>query len=1044
MCCAVSESVAPVHRFILLTDIVQSSRLTEQYPQKYLAALAQHDRLIEQAVDRNSGQIYKHTGDGYYALFETAGACLNAGLELGAELEQLEPLAENEPLAVRLVLHGGDLQPSGRDYFGPALNRASRICQVCNPGQVLLSAAVAVSVGGASGQLHGTLSAGPAARTTGYQLRDLGLHYLRDLAEPEHLYQLDSETFARREFPPLSTLNNRPNNLVMQPNAFIGRERELAELAALLTNDTRLLSIVAPGGYGKTRLAAQLCANLLHRFERGVFMAYLAPIRDSSLVTTAIAGALNFQFSGSREPQEQLYDYLREKELLLCLDNFEHVLDCAPLVSELLAAAPQLKVVITSREPLRLDAERICRLEPLAVGTQSAADGAAPAEAELLFADRAALVSSDFALSAQNTELVRQICAKLSGIPLAIELAAAWMDTFTLAELRAELAQQLELEARTSDKPARHRSLKASLDWSWNLLGGEQQIMLMRLSTFRGGFSGQAAAAMVGLEGLALRTALGRLADKSWLYARQVDGQSRFYLRDMLARDYVFEKLRDSELYEPVILAHTRYYSALMQREGPRFKGDGTPTGQVESLRTVQLELDNVDQAFDILQSHLQGDSSTEGKSAELPAAGNDAAELLLPIARWLTTYLDMISAYRAMLTRYEALLAACGAAEGFAQLRLRAMLACGQAQARLGSFDTARAILADVRTRAAEIEDSDLGSSALVMLGNLALHQGNYEAARELYGQALTIRRQRGDRLGISYTLNNLGLVEYMQGNYRAAGELYAESLAFKREICDRFGIGPSLGNLGMVELRQGNYSAARAFYEESLIIRQESGDRRGIATAHVNLGMVEFHQGNFNKARLLFEESLAINREIGERSGIAYSLINLGSTEFMQGNSDRARQLLADSLAIRREIGHRRGTADSLISLGIVEEYQGNSTAARELFVEALELRREIGDRSGLCEAVAAAGGLLARTGVLPSAALCHYGALHHSVQLNLKCAPMERSLLEQGIAIVEHPETGLPPAKREQLKAQAETMSLDELTEFAREELVRYARE
>ncbi|MCC7479142.1 tetratricopeptide repeat protein [bacterium] len=982
----VLESAGAVHRFIFLSDIARSSRLAEAYPREYQRALLEHNALIEQAVAAHGGSVYKHTGDGYVALFESAGGCVECAAELAVALTEIAPLVADEPLLVRIALHAGELQPAGSEYFGPALNRASRVCQVCHPGQVLLSDSVAAVLDQAQ---HGLV------------LRDLGLHHLRDLAEPQHLYQLVGKHFALREFPPLATLENRPNNLVRQPNAFIGREQELRELAELLLGSTRLVTIIAPGGYGKSRLAAQLCANLLHRFANGVFMAYLAPVREAQDVPYALGNALGFQFTGGRTPEQQLCDYLRNKELLLCLDNFEHLLACAPLVAQLLAAAAKLKLIITSREPLRLKGEQAFVLEPLPL----VAGAGDYSEAELLFADRAALVNRSFALTPENSAEVRHFCGHMAGIPLAIELAAAWMDSFTLAELHDELTSQLELEARGSDLEQRHLSLKACLDWSWNLLGTEQQEQLMSLSVFRGGFFADAAAAVLNVKGMALRAALAKLCDKSWLYSREVDGQTRFFLRDMLAHEYASamlggtqvlagagappassklttgESARSTEdsapghapsqsLYKFAVCAHAAYFSALAEREGTRLSGGGTPDGgaaQMQALRTWQLELENIYEALDT-------------------GLRRGSVDWVVPIVQWLRRFLEMTGAALSELEVYTKLLTEANRL-GSPILELQAQLGLGVSQFLLG--DSASSQIAASAAGELSIRLGDPGGKA-DSLNNLGLvnHQwGNYSAARELFEQSLAIRRELSDRWGEALELYWLGYVDRRLNNISAAREFYGQSLAIRRETGDRQGEGQAALKLGELEEREGKFAAARELYAQGLEIQCELGGRPGQAEAIHGLASLEYRQGNFNAALELWGQALAIRRDLGDREGEtrtlnclgntsyeqgnfsaaqeryvkalailretnsrsdeAQVLNNLGNVKRRQGNYSEARELLEQSLAIHVELGHRMDASYSLNNLGEIERQQGNYTAARELFGRSLAIKRELGDR-------------------------------------------------------------------------------------------------
>ncbi len=1077
-------------RCILLTDIYQSSRLSELYPGQYPAVLATHNAAVEKAVASWRGQVYKNTGDGYIAFFDRAAECVACAVMLQREFSAFPPFGDDDPLLVRVVAHGGVLRTIGSEFYGPALNRASRICQVCHPGQVLVSDAVAACVD------QPTDSAG---------FLDLGEHHLRDLAEPVHLYQLDHEDFARREFPPLPTLGNRPNNLVEQPNTFIGRRHELNELKAMLLNGARLVTITAPGGYGKSRLATHLCADLLESFERGVFFLELGPLRDHTGIETALANATGFQFHGSGDQQEQLIDYLREKEMLLCFDNFEHVLDGASFVGAVIREASKVKVAVTTREPLRIRGEQVYPLQPLPVGRLQHEHS----DAVLLFVDRASLVSPGFSLSEQSLPLVRDICTRLSGIPLAIELAAAWMDSFTLAELLAELDQQLELTARLSDVPERHRSLRASLDWSWNLLSDEQRQMLMRLSAFRGGCFAEAASAVLGARGMALRQKLSELADKSWLITREVDGLTRFFLRDAASREYVFEKLAatrtDSSggLYEQAVMAHVRFFSELMEREGPRLEGHG----QLDAFRLLRLEIQNIYEALDTLLNRLQ--------QADAP---DDIEGLLLPIARWLWVFLNMSSEFRECAARYAELRNALGPTTHLKTVLVWAHLGCSKAHLHLGAqqeavkearsantiaqglhdqptlatvlhhsgrvawmqgnFEVARAYCSEALAIAREVDDRNAVSVSLNTLatidarqgdfdlagrlltesiaimreigdrwgisyvllnqGNVEQHLCNYDKARELYNESLAIRREFGDRSGITDCLNQLGILEGIQGRFAAARDCFIESLTIRRELGSRLKIAASINNLGIVEKELGNYDEARALYTESLAIRRSVGDRSGTAGTLHNLGNVECLQGMLTAAREHIAESLALFRTMGDRNEIANCLHGLGNAEVAEGRRGAARPLLEEALAIRRDIADRAGVAVLLTSLASLESAEGHTDLACRLIAESLAIRAEIGDHNGLCLAAGTASRILFAAGRGEPAVVCLYGARYHSGQLGVVLTPTRRQAQEADLAAIENPDSGMAPDERARLKAQAEAMSIDELAQYALEAL------
>lgn len=1009
--------------YILYTDIARSSFLTERHESSYLDLLSRHNELVAATVAQYDGSVYKQMGDGFIALFSTADDCLACACHLQQGLGRLPEITDGEPLQVRVVAHGGELTQVGAEFFGTALNRASRICQVCHAGQVIVSQIVAD---------------GGAALPADASLTDLGRHHLRDLAEPEHLYQMLHPEFVRQDFPPLATLESRPNNLVEQPCTFIGRERELNELAELLARDHRLVSVVAPGGYGKSRLAAQLCANQLGSYSHGVFMVLLAPVRDHRHVINEIARALNFQFSGGRDPLAQLLAYLRPKHLLLCLDNFEHVLAAAELVAELLAGAPDVKIVITSREPLRLREELIYRLDPLSVEVSGEAQTAPYSEAELLFADRAQLVNPHLNLGEEAFSLIKSICDQLSGIPLAIELAAAWTDSLTLTELRDELGQWLELEARAADVPLRHRSLRACLDWSWQLLGREQQRLLMQVSAFRGGFYPSAAAEMLGLKGMRLRIALAKLVDKSWLYAREVAGQTRYFMRDMLAHEYAFAKLAatresssgegapaaDSSLYQRTVLAHARYFSGLLDRSRPGLHG----ARQSQTLATLGMEQQNIYEAVDTLLWRVGPELTDEA----------EVAELLLSILKSCYGYLAILGSFRDMQQVCNQLLDKSGQAGKLFRFQIYALLISAQADHRLGRMEKARAQFDRARQLADELGDRRGLGNILQGLGNTEYVQGGHEEARRLYEAAREVFKQLGNRTGAAASLGNLGNIDYILGDFNSARAKYAESLELRTAVGDRLGMADSYYRLASVEHTQGDLAAAEQHATLALEIFREIGNRHMAAFALINLGQVATSLGRLDRAQELLGEAAEVFNESGDRRGMTTALVSLAEVFLQLGDNEQAGRLLNEALEISREIHYHRGTSHALTRLAAVAYRQGQLDKAPGLLTESLAVISAHSNFESLCAALVLVGRLLLDAEQQRPGAVCLYGAQHIARQSQYTLDSEDQRLLEDGLAIIGAGTDGFSPEELAESKAQAVALNVEQLLEFARDAL------
>jgi predicted ATPase len=823
----------------------------------------------------------------------------------------------------------------------------------------------------------------PVAVPSALRLQLAGIQHLELFERDEvQMFRTISRSLARLgvtvrepDTPPSPAVT--PTNLPRQLTSFVGRERDVEAVPKLLLREgVCLVTLTGPGGAGKTRLALQVAGDLIDAFPDGVFFVALASIGDPELILYAIAQTLGLPESGDRSPSESLKAYLSDKQMLILLDNFEHVLEAAPQVAELLATCPRLKVLVTSRAVLHLRGEKEFPVRPLALPDPKRLppfETLSQYAAVALFIQRALDVKPEFAVTNANAPAVAEICARLDGLPLAIELAAAWIKLFPPQALLGRLESRLKLlTGGARDLPPRQQTLRGTIAWSYDLLAKEEKALFRRLSVFAGGFTLDAAESVCSAAGEVDRSTSGTgaddrsggapagagdnrssrptdhspdpleievldgiasLADKSLL--QQVtrepgDAEPRFGMLEVI-REYGLECLATSGEAPAIRRRHASYFLTLVEEAEPELRG---PQRGVW-LQRLEMEHDNLRAA--LAWAALVW--SEEG--------GEAAAALRLGRALWEFWWVQgYLAEGREGLAR---LLALTGAPEYVAErakaLHRAGVLACDQ-----GDYAAARALHEESLAVSSKLGDRRGIATSLNNLAHVARLQGDYPAAQELYGESLAIGRNLGDRRLIAFSLDGLGMMARYQGDYAAARGFYEESLALGRELGDRQSVAIVLNNLGWVAQDQGDYAAARAFYEESLLLKRGLGDRRGVAFSLNGLGLVALCQGDHEPARALFEESLAIRRELGDRRGTAFSLNGLGTVARYQGDAEAARRFHEESLAIRQELGEKPGIAYSLQGLAEVSEQQGDYDAAQALYLESLALRQELGARDGI----------------------------------------------------------------------------------------------
>jgi non-specific serine/threonine protein kinase len=685
--------------------------------------------------------------------------------------------------------------------------------------------------------------------------------------------------------PVAKVFETSPNNLPLQVNRFIGREREMTEVSGLLVT-TRLLTLTGSGGSGKTRLALQVATDLLEEFEHGVWWVELAALSDPLLVPQVVASALGIPERVDCTLTEALSDALRTKHLLLVLDNCEHLLGaCRQLIETLLHTCPTLRVLVTSREALTITGETVWLVLPLRVPDTyhlPPIEGLMTYEAVQLFIERARSVQPSFTLTPENAPAVVQVCRRLDGIPLATELAAARIRVLSVEQIVARLDDAYRLLTGGSRSAlARQQTLRAAMDWSYHLLSAQEQAFFRRLSVFAGSFSLEAAEAICAGEPgeeCDVLDVLSSLIDKSLVLMEQRSGEARYRLLETI-RQYGQDKLRQAGEVAAMRRRHCDWYIRFAERAGPETVG----LQQAEWLHRLELEHDNIRTA--LVWSLEQGEAE--------------------PGAR-IGTAIWHFWLYRGYLT------------EG------RNML-----ERILKHFS----------------EQTSVRAKVLHAAGLLAFYQGDHARANILLEESLDLSRALPDRQGIAYALNALGTLTHSRGDYEQATTLYEESLPLLRELGDKRVMVLALSGWGLTLLALGEYERAIALCEESLALARELGSPQGVAGSLTTLAIAVLEWGDYERARVLCEESLAIRQKLGDKGGSAHTLTILGRVALSQGSYAQAKAHYDVSLSLRQALGDKEGIASALEGLAGVAQGQGQPPSAARLYGAAQALRNAIG---------------------------------------------------------------------------------------------------
>jgi predicted ATPase/class 3 adenylate cyclase len=868
----------------LFTDIEGSTRLAQEHPDRWESMRDRHDAILKSAIESHNGYIFQSVGDAFSAAFYSARDALLSAIQSQLDLAH-EDWGES-PVKVRMGIHTGkaEAQESGEYRGYLTLSRVQRLMSAGHGGQVLVSLATQELI--------------RDDMPEGVTLRDLGELRLRDMSRPEHIYQLDIANL-RIDFPPIKTIDIARHNIPAQMTSFIGREKEMAEIKQALS-ESRLVTLTGSGGAGKTRLSLEVGSQSLSEFPNGVWLAEFADVTDPGLVPQTLLSVFNLREDSHRSVLEVLIDYLRSKTTLLLFDNCEHLIDACARVSEsLLQACPKLRILASSREALGIPGEAAYRVPSLTTPDPAGLpplDELERVDSIRLFIDRAATAKPGFQLTIDNAPFVAQICARLDGIPLALELAASRAKVLNPGQIAARLDDRFRLLTGGSRTALpRQQTLRAMIDWSYSLLTEQEKTLFRRLAIFVGGWTLEAAESVcadVEQDGILphdILDLLTRLVDKSLVTTEEVMGETRYHRLETI-RQYSREKFFETNEVESIRNWHLNYFVRFAEQADEHLKG----RDQLLWQNRMWTEQDNLRAALEWgLNKNPDATLRIAGAANLFWTAGGYSAEGF----RWTQNALEQTEKLPVPegISNEERLVARARALRGLTRLYLS-----------LG--DNANAQRAAEESVALYRQSTDRRglAFALVILAYPLEFLGERERAETVLQESYSIARAEGDVYVICRSLNILArVISNLHHDRNLAQNYVEESYRLAKEAGLRSQEAQSSEILGFIAIDGKDYDAARSHFKESVRVYDEIGATFNVFLEKSNLAHLERRTGNYASALEYYRETIGAFRDMGQTGAVAHQLECFGFIALAQNQNERALHLFAAANALREKAG-------------------------------------------------------------------------------------------------------------------------------------------